>query len=105
MAKRKEDKPIPEADQLATLMNSIDAQYKVMRIDMMGKFQNQLVELIGKHNLMAQEIVFVLEIVKDNVMGNFMQLVARKAALGAQRVAEDRKAAEALKKQDKLKEK
>lgn len=76
MAKKK--KKEETKDPMGLLTKGIEAQIKLIRTDNMGKFQNEVVDLIGKTDLMAQEICFVLDIIKENVRNNFMRARALK---------------------------
>ena len=74
----KKEKKEKQKDPMSLLTKGIEAQIKLIRVDNMGKFQNEVVDLISKTDLMAQEICFALDIVKQNVMGNFMRALALK---------------------------
>jgi len=71
---KKEKPPTPETPApMDLLTKGIEAQIRLIRTDLMGEFQNKVVELINESKLMAQEICFVLDLIGVNVKANFMQ--------------------------------
>ncbi len=74
----KKEKKEEKKDPMSLLTKGIEAQIKIIRIDNMGKFQNRVIDLIGETDLMAQEVCFALDIVKENVRSNFMRARALK---------------------------
>lgn len=75
------EKVTSEVDPMAKIAKQMEAQYRLLRIDTMGRFQNEIVKIVDSSNLMSQDICFVLDVVKDNVRVNFLKLLAYKEAM------------------------
>ena len=71
-------KKVEEKDSMVALTEGIENQIRLIRMDKMGEFQNKVVELVNESGLMAQEMFFVLDVVKENVRGNFLQVIAER---------------------------
>lgn len=57
----------------------LEVEIRKSRIDAMGALQNKIVAIVDEAQLPAQEIYFILHLVADNVMGNFVQLLSMAA--------------------------
>ena len=86
---KKEKPAIPETPApMDLLTKGIEAQIRVIRTDLMGEFQNKVVDLVNESKLMAQEICFVLDLIRVNVQANFMQARANEEMLKQKKEAE-----------------
>jgi len=72
MTKKKE----PKVDLQKELAVKLEVEIRKSRIDAMGTLQNRIVAVVDETQLPAQEIYFILHLVADNVMSNFVQLLS-----------------------------